>query len=423
VFVTAGLSGASVGSAGLASAQQEQGDSLLLGHLPVSETDPHHGHTPFDVPPIADAKPSSTIRPGTIRVEVVDGEGHPVPQGSVLLGILSQGGERRRMEATTDAAGVVEFRELATGSGQAYRVNVPFEGATYSSAPFQLPPDRGYEVRITRLPVTHDDRTVLQVIGQTFVEIRDERLHVIQQAQLANLSRPPRAYVFPAEGLRVRLPQGFLAFQAQPVMTDQRVEAMAGDGMRIRGSLPPGRVTLTWAFDLPITGSDMTVQFPVPFRTYIYRVITDAPPGLRLTVDPLPPVQQFEDEGRVLFGTELERRPGDPPLTEVTLRFQGIPGPGPLRWIAVGLAIVLVLGGIGLAIQGGDPASIAARSREARKRELLEEAAALEEDFVRGKIGPRYRQMRRDAIVRELALLLYQERSTAQSKRPGASRV
>src|SRR5690606_29746068 len=233
------------------------------------------GRSPFDAPPAVTAQPSPDLPAGTVRVIVTDDSGRPAEGATVLLGTMGQGGERNRVSALTGAQGEHRWEGLPSGQSQAYRVNVPFEGATYSSTPFQLPPDQGYDVRVVRLPVTHDDRTVLQLIGQTFVEIREERLHVIQQAQLANMSQTAQTYVFPEGGLRVPLPDGFVAFQTQAVMTDQRVEEIAGYGLRIHGSLPPGRVTLTWAFDLPITGRDMDVTLAVPFRTYIYRVITD----------------------------------------------------------------------------------------------------------------------------------------------------
>jgi hypothetical protein len=377
------------------------------------------GRSPFDAPPVATAEPSEDVAPGTIRVTVVDGSGAPAAGANVDVGTMGQGGERTRLAGRTDESGVYEWTGLATGSGQAYRVNVRYEGATYSTTPFQLPGDRGYDARVSQLPITHDDRTVLQLIGQTYVEIRESRFHVVQQTQLANMSQTAQTYVWPEGGLRVRLPEGYLAFQAQPVMTDQHVEEIADFGVRFRGSLPPGRVTLTWAFDLPITGSDVDVTIPVPFRTYVYRVITDAPPGMDLDIDGLPDPEPFEDQGRPLFGTEIQRRPGDAPFESFTLRFRDIPGPGPARWIAVLAALGLVGLGIALATQRkGSSEDAAARGRIRRKEELLAEAVRLEEEHARGDIGPQFRQKRHDAIVRELAVLLHQEKAAAVKARP-----
>lgn len=375
----------------------------------------------FDAPPVASAEPSPELPAGSIRVRVVDLTGQPVEGATVLLGTMAQGGNRERVSALTDASGVHVWPNLPTGTSQAYRVNVPHERATYSSTPFQLPDDRGYDVRVVRLPVTNDDRTVLQLLGQTFVELREERLHVIQQVQLANMSQSAETYVFPEGGIRIRLPEGFVAFQTQAVMTDQKVEEISGYGVRLEGSLPPGRVTLAWAYDLPVTGADMDITFDVPFRTYIYRVITDAPPGMTLSAEGFPEPRAFDDQGRALFGTELERRPGDAPFESFTLRFRGIPGPGPLRWVAVGVALVLVAFGIGGALRGGSPETLLVTQREERRKALLEEAARLNAEFEAGEIGPQFRQSRHAAIVRELAVLLHQdERAEKTRGRPSA---
>ena len=49
--------------------------------------------------------------------------------------------------------------------------------------------------------------------------------------------------MFPDGGMRIRLPEGFKAFDALAVMTDQRVSA-TDDGLEISGSIPPGRADL-----------------------------------------------------------------------------------------------------------------------------------------------------------------------------------
>jgi hypothetical protein len=409
-------------------------DELPPGHPQVAPDAPppghpdtsggSHPHTDFSramsPPDMAEAVPDGTLPAGSIRVAVVEADGTTAAAGAeIALGIMRQGGDRDRTPAIAGPDGVYTYTDLPTGVGQAYRVNVMFEGATYSSTPFQLPPDRGYAVHVTRMPTTHDEHVLLMVIGQTFVEVREHRLHVVQEMQLANIGEA--TYVFPSGGLRIPLPEGWLAFQTQPVMTDQHVEELAGVGVAMRGSLPPGRVTLAYAFDLPISGSDMTLRLPMPFRTYIYRVVTEAPEGLSLDVEGMPRAIRFEDEGRPLLGTEVQRSPTDPALDELVIRMRGIPGPGPLRWIALGIALVLVLGGV-LAVAFGTPAVAPTHDLAARRRELLAELAALEDEFAAGEIGPQYRQSQRALIVRSLASILFEE-ERAKGKQPKASVV
>lgn len=373
-------------------------------------------------PNVASGSESDAVPAGSIRVTVVDEHDTPVPDASVALGIMRQGGDRERTPSTTGADGVSTYSSLPTGTGQAYRVNVMFEGATYSSTPFQLPPTRGYDVLVHRLPTTHDERVLLLVIGQTFVEIHEERLHIIEEMQLSNLGES--TYVFPSEGIVIDLPEGFVAFQTQPVMTDQRIEEVSGEGVALHGSLPPGRVTLAFAFDLPIRGRDMAFEVALPIRPYIYRVIVDAPQGLRLDVDGMPHAIRFEDQGRSLLGTEIQREPSDARITHLVVSLHGVPGPGPLRWIALGIALVLVLGGVFTASRTADTRKLEpAAVFTARRRALLEDLRLLEAEHEAGEIGPSYRQSQRSAIVRSLAALLHEEdrakaRATKNDSRP-----
>lgn len=179
-------------------------------------------------PSLASQEPNEELPAGTIRVTVVDGEGQPVPDAAVDVGSLAQG-DRARHNARTGDDGVAMFTGLATGGGQAYRVNVPHGGAKYSSTPFNLPPDRGFDVRITRLPVTHDDRFVFFHVFRVIVEQRGERMHVIHQVELTNAGT--ETYVFPAAGERVELVEGYTNFQFQRVISDQRIEELADESL------------------------------------------------------------------------------------------------------------------------------------------------------------------------------------------------
>jgi hypothetical protein len=379
----------------------------------------------FSPPETATAEPDSSLPPGSIRVTVLDEHDAPVADAQIELGIMRSAGDRERMAARSGSDGTYVFSGLETGGGQAYRVNVLFEGATYSSTPFQLPPDSGYASRVRRLPVSHDDQQILQFVAQVFVELRDDRLHVIVQTQLVNIGEA--TYVFPADGTRMRLPDGFVAFQSQAVMTDQHVEEQAGYGLRIRGSLPPGMVMLAWGFDVPVSGDAMTLRFGNPFRTMRYRVISEAPEGLALDVEGFPRARRVESEGDVLLATELQRRPGDEPVDEVSIRLRGIPGPGPLRLVALALALVLLLGGVLRFARRPGTAVDDARHRleelGRRKQELLAAAQALEAEHAAGEIGDGYRQKRREAIVMELAGLLYREERLREAAPAGAKKA
>jgi len=413
-------------------------DELPPGHPPVAdELPPGHPQVGSD-PGAGDAAPedfqramqppasatgveSDDVPAGAIRVYVLDEHGRPAPNAEVQLGVMRQGGDRERTPGHTGADGIYTYTELPTGVGQAYRVNVPFEGATYSSTPFQLPPSRGYEVTIHRLPTTHDERVLLMVVGQTFVEIHEERLHIVEEMQLTNLGN--ETYVFPEDGITMELPEGWVAFQSQPVMTDQRLTEIPDEGVGFHGSLPPGRVTLAFAYDLPITGSEMTFDVDLPIRSYIYRVVVDAPATLHLDVEGMPRAIRFEDQGRSLLGTEIQRQPSDPRLSHLMVTLRGIPGPGPIRWIALAIAIAMALGGILVATLRSGPSGLRTEAAFVeRKRVLLEELSELEAEYASGEIGPSFRQSRRSAIVRALAAVLHEEDRNAAAATSAAKK-
>ncbi len=379
---------------------------------PTPEGDPHGHGTPMDEtmerafrePRVASADPNPSIPAGQIRIRVVDQHGAPLADQEIQLGIMRQGGDRERTPGRTDSSGGFTYTELPTGSGQAYRVNVPRDGATYSSTPFQLPTAIGYDVRVQTQEVVRSDRSLLLVLGQTMLELRDERIHVIQQARLSNLGAA--TYLFPEGGTRIDLPEGYVSFQTQPVMTDQRVVEIAGEGVRIEGSLPTGQVTLAWAFDLPVTGSEMDIEIPNPFRTFQYRVISTAPRGMSMDVEGMPQTVRFQDQGQPLLGTEIQRAPTEPAFATIHVSLRDIPGPSPARLYAVAIASLLMLAGI--LFSSRRPVSDRGKGqRVARRDELLAEAATLDAQLASGDIGPETRQSRRSAIVRELAVLFY----------------
>lgn len=422
-----------------------RGQALPPGHPPTGAPDPGQAPPPTTAeqrrlqevlrPPALTRESASTEVPvGAIRVHVVGPEGQPIAGAAVDVGVLAQAGDRERHNAETDASGTALFTDLPTGTAQAYRVNVPFGGAVYGSTPFQLPTDRGYDVTVTRLPVTRNDQFVFFHLFRVVIEQRNERLHVIHQAQLTNAGT--ETYVFPAAGERVALPEGALAFQVQRVMTDQRIEEISGeDAYRIKGSMPPGTVQLAWAYDLPVSDDEVEIPVGVPLRFFGAQVIAEALPELRVDVGGMPAATRRDLQGQVCedsvqspgcaWVTTLRRAPTDPAISAFTVTVSGIPGPPPVRWFGVWLALAFVIGGSILAFVRSDGAPASERAHGRRKSELLDEARELERDLRAGEVGPEFHRKRRDAITRDLAVLLSLEQAEADAADPsfGASRT
>jgi hypothetical protein len=369
-------------------------------------------------PPISTAHEDTALPDGTLRVRVVDPSGTPVSNAEVSIGIMSADSKRTSQDGRTGADGYATFAGMPVGEKQAYRVNVPYQGAKYSSTPFRLPPRGGYEVQIRRLPVTHDERMVVLYVGATSIELKDDRLKIVQQVQLLNLGSA--TYVFPEAGTLVRLPKGFMAVQTQDSMTDQHVSEAAGEGVRVKGSLPPGDATILWGFDLPITSSEASFTAGLPWLTFAYRVISDAPPGMTLQVDGMPEPIAHSDAGRHFLVTELQRKVGDTPFASLHVTLRGMPGPGPGRWIAALLAVATV--GVGVfGVRRGkrvQPAAAADDGFAALKADVIARAQSLAEQHEAGEIGPEYHSEQLAELEAELAALLYEQ---AQQKRTAKS--
>ncbi|MBW2508175.1 MAG: hypothetical protein JRE81_06065, partial [Deltaproteobacteria bacterium] len=235
-----------------------------------------------NVPDLVTSVVDEGLPAGTISVQVVDSTNAPAAKQAVSLGIMEQSGGRESAACMTDERGICSFDSLSVDTKHSYRVNVPYEGARYSSMPFRLDPTRGQRVRVVRLPTTGDDRRVFQILGRTMIEFRDDRAHITQDVRLSNLG--DTTYVFPEGGMKIRLPDGFKAFETMAVMTDQQIIA-TDDGLQIDGSIPPGRANLMWTYDIPVGGTSMTLQQAVPFPTMEYQVVSDYVDGMTLEVE------------------------------------------------------------------------------------------------------------------------------------------
>ena len=355
------------------------------------------------VPDLVTSTVDAELPAGTITVEIVDATGAPVSKQAVQLGVMEQSGGRDGKACVTDDLGTCSFDALLTDSKHSYRVNVPYEGARYSSTPFRIEADKGQRVRVVRLATTSDDRRIFQVLGRTMIEFRDDRAHVQQEARLANLG--DTTYVFPEGGMSIRLPAGFKAFDSGTVMTDQRLAA-TDDGLDLSGSIPPGRVDLMWAYDIPVGGASMMIEQPVPFSTMEYQVISDYVDGMTMEVEGFQVARVHEGGDRRFLVAGMMRRPGDAPIDPLRIHIRGIPGGGPLPYFAAAIAMIFFILGLWLLFRPLDQTGILAKVRDDRRAELLDEIAGLERQRKAESIGPSFYEHRRRELTDELAIVL-----------------
>ena len=162
----------------------------------------------------------------------------------------------------------------------------------------------------------------------------------------------------------------------------------------VRAALPPGERMFVVRYTL----ASPEVAIPTPGGTEMFDVLVrePAPP---LEIEGLVPAESIEMEG----GATYRRFAGEDvaaPVVRVALGEER--GPPPVRWIAVGLAAVLAVGGL-LAFRGGSrrPTPVRVDAHHA----LLVEIARLDEEF-QGRTSPsnaakqEYRSRRAELIQR-----------------------
>jgi hypothetical protein len=346
------------------------------------------------------------LPPGTIVVDVVDPEARGVADQPVEIVVLAADQSRRKIARRTDADGRVRLAGLQRGSDQAYRVYAPYRGARYGAEPFQLSEEGGTRVTITRWPVTSSVEKLLLFRGRFFVEFGEEGMQITGHSAFMNVGG--EAIVPRGGAMRIPLPAGARAFNAQQMMTDQRLTMDDSEGheaVLVAGSFPPGQTALFYRFQLPVDDSEVEIEYRLPFKTIIYEVIVEKTPKMRLDVDGMEDPEEHElPDGRAVLATALQRRPGSPAFSNVRIRIEGLPGKGPGRWIALALVLSLCALGVRSFLSGGETEKVRSDARSAERERLLGLAAALERDRGAGKVADddAYRR-RRDRIVGKLA--------------------
>ncbi len=376
---------------------------LLAGALPTSVA--------LAQPQMPQGSPGSSATaditpPGTITIEVVDDKDQPVADADVILAIRRRedAAARDKLPARTDATGTHVFRDRTTGVGMAYRVNVPYQGATFNSPPFQMPAEHGMRVRVRRSAVTTRTGTLAQEMGIVAIQFRENRAHITVQARLVNVGN--QTFVFPGEGWLVALPKDYSGFNSPPSMTDIRVSG-SPEGARVFGSIAPGAQQIGFEFDIPVRGATLAFTLPVPWRTFGIRVVSDGSSGMQLHVDKLPAARQVREAGLSYLVAERPPDVNAEPLMAVRVAVHGIPTPGPWRWIASLAAALLVIGAVATHLRSKDNAEAVANGKAFAAQQIEEQLMALEKELADARVGPETYTANRKKLIESLARVLH----------------
>lgn len=409
-----GIAGAQEGALrnGQASPSQPAGP-LPAGHPPTGDS-PHEDSMPPghprtgamrnpEAPPENSSEEDPRVPAGTVVVEVKDGKGAPVVGANVTLGIvvnsIAKGESRKHLNQPSDASGTVKFEGLETVSQIAYRPTLSIDGATFAAPPFQLKPAVGVRSTLYVFPVVRrvEDATIVTQ-SLLFVEVKDDRVQVQQAISIFNFGKT----AWLPENQIITLPHDFTAFSAQQGMTDVGVDLVEGKGVRLRGTIAPGRHDVEFRWQLPYSGaSEIAMDVGQPPNLAVARVMSPASQEMRLDATGFPPADpRTDNQGQRILVTERQMMRSDTPLRSVHATITGIPTRGSLPlWVTAASAVVVALGFAFARRESGARATHERASRD----DILREIDALEAALASGKVGKKTYARERRLLIDALA--------------------
>jgi len=370
--------------------------------------------------------PAPELPPGTIVARLVDGQGNPLPNAEVILGVqfqkIAEGEQKTERRAKTDATGVARFDDLTTGSDFSYRIITRAGPAEYSSDPMQLKGDGGMISLLHVYPVTRNPaEAAVGAIGYIYCETRDDVFQfevLFRYGNRSTLSWVP-------DNARMSLPSGFKAFKAGEAMTDVRFEEDAGRGVKLNGTFSPGQQSASFRFQVPRKEeTSASFHFGLPPHVGEIRFIAEAAPGMELDVDGFekPQTDVSQTGQRVLVTRRVAVRGEPSGLGAFTASLAGIPTPGEGRWVAV--VIALLLAGLGVAAFRGklgddSQQDLQERDAERARRVLLDELVDLTRARREQRVGPSTYESARRTLVEALARIVSLNPGLGKKAKPG----
>jgi hypothetical protein len=381
-------------------------------------------------PPEDTEREDASLPVGSISVELRDPDDRPLAGQQVDVGEVVQsvakGESRKHFSGISDAAGLASFSGLDTGSGFAFRVTAPKDGASFAAMPFQLAQDKGMRVVLHVYPVTHEvdaakivdprtgeQRGAIFLQNLVYAEIRDDRIQFEQVLTVFNLGRTawvPNDLVLP-------LPEGFTALTSQQQMSDQGIDPIEKHGARLRGTFGPGRHVVDYRWQLPWSGdSEIDADIGMPPHVFQAIVMTPYAAPIKLVVDGFPePKTRTDNQGQKILVTQADAT--DKPLTHVHLALKDLPTPGPARWLATFAAAFGIIAGLGFAVSTarapqGKRRGAGGGDARSERQQLLAELEDLERAHRDGEVGPQTYERARRELIDAIARTLTKESST-----------
>jgi hypothetical protein len=325
---------------------------------------------------------------------------------------LSVGGSSK--QATTNGEGRAEFNGIAPGT--TVKASAVVAGERLESQEFSMPSSGG--VRLALIAVdpaagassggaaqparpavpAQPGEVVFGEDSRIVVEAGDDGLNVFYVLQIRNAAATP---VQPGKPLVIELPA---AAKGAAVLEGSSPQAkVSGQKLEIAGPFQPGDTIVQTAYTLPFGKETITIEQRLPVPLMHVAVVAEKIGDMQLTSPQVPEQQTMPANGkRYIAG----RGPALQPNQTLTLAFSNMPHYSTWpRDLALGLAVLILAGGVFSTIRGGSRRAAEQdrrRDLEVRRDRLFDELTALEGDHRQDATDSAHYGVRRRELVTEL---------------------
>jgi hypothetical protein len=343
-------------------------------------------------------RPVSDLPERTISVRLIRGDlsnniaGHPVD--------LVVNGETQTVE--TDEQGRAQFGPLSPGA--TLKAVAVVDGERLESMEFPAPSQGGIRVMLVatdperaaaaRTPAVPGE-VVLAGETRFVIEPDDEVVRVYYLLDIVNNRSAP---VQPASPFVFETPA---QATSTTVMEGEPQAAAAGNRVSVSGPFPPGNTFVSIAYALPAPQGSVAIEQVLPATLDHLGVIVEKVGEPRVTSPQIERQQEMPVGDRIYIASAGGTIPAGAP---VQISISGLPHHSPTpRWVAIGLALAVVLVGAWFAWRTPAPSSASERKRLlARREKLLQELVRLEGSHQRGRVDGSAYASRREQLMASL---------------------
>jgi hypothetical protein len=348
-------------------------------------------------------RPVDDLPDGSVSVRLIRGQlTNNIPNHLVELHV---GG--KVLNATTDAAGRAQFDKLAAGAP--VKASVEVDGERLESEEFPAPGRGGIRLMLVATdkstgaaPNPGADAIAGQVAlganSRIVMEPRDEAVELYYLLEITNSARVPVTMNGP---FVFSMPTGAAGCVLLEGSSPQA--SLSGPRVTVKGPFPPGGTSVQIGCELPVTDGllDITQQFPATAETL--SVIVKKVGSTKLASAQLTNQQEITAEGETYITAAGPAVAAGQPIA---LSLQDLPRHNPVpRWVALSLAVAIVLAGIWAATRTPRDADARAAERKrlvTQRNRFFDDLVRLERDYRTGRLDERRYAIRREQLIASL---------------------